>query len=255
MSRKYYSSFQNSRHSHEHSLETLNLLYEYDDFMESIGRLADLGCGSKGKDLEWWATRTTRDETQTPLGIRCVGMDICDGLEYKHKNVAFQKCNIESINEPTKKFDLLWCHDTFQYLLNPYKALANWKSIANQDAMLILMIPQNTNVEYHRQNFDFPLGHFYNYTLSSLIYMLAVNGWDCNGGFFKKDPGNKWISAIVYNSEIQPMDPMETDWYDLLETGLLPETAVQSITKYGYVCQTELILPWLDKSLSWMAQQ
>ena len=36
--------------SHKHSLETLNALYQYDDFMSSIGTLVDLGCGN-GDDL------------------------------------------------------------------------------------------------------------------------------------------------------------------------------------------------------------
>ena len=44
--------FRNAEESHQHSLETLNQLYEYDDFMMSIGTLADIGCGD-GKDLEW----------------------------------------------------------------------------------------------------------------------------------------------------------------------------------------------------------
>jgi len=37
--------------SHAHSLETLTALYEYDDFMQSIGIMADMGYGN-GYDLE-----------------------------------------------------------------------------------------------------------------------------------------------------------------------------------------------------------
>ena len=54
--------------SHQHSLETLNQLYEYDDFMLSLRTMVDLGCGS-GDDLAWWATRTTRDDNPQPLNI------------------------------------------------------------------------------------------------------------------------------------------------------------------------------------------
>ena len=36
--------------SHNHSLETLNQLVEYDEFMESITSVVDLGCGN-GDDM------------------------------------------------------------------------------------------------------------------------------------------------------------------------------------------------------------
>jgi hypothetical protein len=35
-------TFRNDEERHEHSLKTLNTLFEYDDFMESIGTLVDL---------------------------------------------------------------------------------------------------------------------------------------------------------------------------------------------------------------------
>jgi hypothetical protein len=54
--------------SHRHSLEVLNQLYEYDDFMASIKTVLDLGCG-QGDDLEWWATRTTRDDNPEPMVV------------------------------------------------------------------------------------------------------------------------------------------------------------------------------------------
>ena len=56
--------------SHQHSLETLNQLYEHDDFMYSITSVVDLGCGL-GDDLKWWGTRTTRDTPAEPLKIQC----------------------------------------------------------------------------------------------------------------------------------------------------------------------------------------
>jgi 2-polyprenyl-3-methyl-5-hydroxy-6-metoxy-1,4-benzoquinol methylase len=77
-------TFKNSQESHEHSLETLNLLYEYDDFMRSIKTVADIGCG-QGLDLEWWATRTTRDDDATPLNIECIGVDIVDQVHVAKK--------------------------------------------------------------------------------------------------------------------------------------------------------------------------
>jgi hypothetical protein len=85
--------------------------------------------------------------------------------------------------------------------------------------------------------------------------MLAVNGWDCNAGFFLKRPQDNWIHAIVYKSDHAPMDPKTTSWYDLVDKNLLPETAVTSIKRHGYLRQQDLVLVWIDKNLSWMGQQ
>ena len=47
--------FKNAYESHEHSRKTLDLLYGYDSFLDSIESVADFGCGS-GLDTHWWAT-------------------------------------------------------------------------------------------------------------------------------------------------------------------------------------------------------
>jgi hypothetical protein len=81
--------------------------------------------------------------------------------------------------------------------------------------------------------------------------MLATTGWDCASGFFQKRANDPWINIIVYRSDHQPRDPKKTSWYDLAESNMLPASAVQSLNKYGYVRQRDLVLPWLDKSLSY----
>jgi hypothetical protein len=84
--------------------------------------------------------------------------------------------------------------------------------------------------------------------------MLSITGWDCAPGFFLKRANNPWLHAVVYRSNIEPMDP-KTSWYHLAETGLLPESAMVSINKYGFLNQSDLVLPWLDKNLIWYGQQ
>ena len=248
-----YSSFQNQAQSHEHSLRTLNLMYEYDDFMESVGTVADLGSGNQLLDLEWWTTRTTRDELTIPLKIKGTAIDL-EVPARKVNNVSFTKADIQTFSEVKRNFDVLWCHDVFQFLENPYQALSSWYHLAADDGMLVLIFPQTVNMEYNQQAYNLLPGHLYHYSITSLIYMLSVCGWDCKGGFFKKTPGNEWLHAIVYKSKIPPMKP-GISWYELSEKGLLPETADQSISKYGYIRQQQLVLPWLDKSLTWWAQQ
>lgn len=249
--------FTSDAQSHQHSLETLNCLYKHDDFMESIGTMADLGCGS-GLDLEWWATRTTQEDFPKPLDIRCTGIDVRDNLAIAHKyrNITYQKQNFEQpILIDKRTFDLLWCHDSFQYVIDPFKTLANWWEVTSENGMLVIVVPQTTNLQYNKQAFDQQDFCYYNWTIVSLIHILAVNGWDCAGGFFKKNVDDPWLHAAVYRSEHKPMDPRTTTWYDLAEKKLLPPTAVQSITRHGYLRQQDLTLPWLDHGLyEWSKQ-
>lgn len=248
--------FQNYEQSHAHSLETLNWLYEHDDFMSSITTMVDLGCGH-GFDLEWWATRTTRDDSPQPLNIQCVGVDLIDTpvIARKYANITYQQTDFEHQihTHKKKKFDVLWSHDTFQYAINPIETLKLWRNIAEPGAMLCLIVPQTTNLEHRNLNIIQPVG-LYHYTLVNLIHMLAVTGWDCASGFFLKRANDPWLHAVVYRSDIEPMDP-RTSWYSLAETGLLPKSAEQSINKYGFLKQKDLVLPWLDKNLIWYGNQ
>jgi trans-aconitate methyltransferase len=214
----------NSEQSHAHSQQTLNALYEYDDFMESIATMVDLGCGT-GLDLEWWATRTTRDDNPQPLDIKCTGVDVLDQLSIarQYPNITYQKTDFEgTIHTPVKnKFDILWSHDSFQYAINPIATLSNWWNIASDGGMLAVIVPQTTSKH----------------------------------GFFSKNPRDPWLHAIVYKSNIAPQDPKKTTWYTLSELGLLPDSADRSIYAHGELRQQDLVLPWLDHSLMSMAQQ
>ena len=247
--------FRNSEESHAHSLQTLNMLYEYDDFMASISTVADLGCGD-GQDLEWWATRTTRDESPKPLNINCVGVDVQPELlmAHRYRNITYQQNDFEKEIFLSKKrpYDLIWSHNSFQYCINPIATLSLWWQKAS---MLVIVLPQTTNLVQKQQAFEQPSGCFYHHTLVSLIHMLAVSGWDCRAGYFLKRPTDNWLHAIVYKSEHAPMDPKITSWHDLAEKNLLPDTVAKSAHAHNAVRQQDLILPWIDKSLTWYGKQ
>jgi SAM-dependent methyltransferase len=241
--------------SHNHSLETLNQLYEYDDFMLSIRTMIDLGCGS-GEDLGWWATRTTRDDNPTPLNIKCVGVDLAENLPIAHDytNIAYQRNNFEEkIHAPEDGFDVLWCHDAFQYAINPIQTLSNWWHIASPGGMLSLTVPVTQRIHRRQLVYELQSGCYYHHTMVSLMYMLAVAGWDCGAGFFKQTPTEPWIHAVVYKSNHTPQNPRETNWHKLVELNLLPESAAKSIYAHNSLQQQDLIVPWVDHSLLSMA--
>lgn len=251
------SKFRNPQESHQHSLQTLMEFYRHDDFMESIASVLDLGCGQDALDLQWWARAASRDESPIPLNIQCMGIDLVDRISEEARNlkIGYQKIDLQTWETTMKKYDVLWCHDVFQYMINPMQCLRNWRNMTNEGGMLVLVLPQTTNIEFNRLAFDQPSGCYYNHTMVSLIHMLAVTGWDCGAGFFKKRPDDPWLHAVVYKSAIGPLDAASTTWYHLAEQNLLPQSAVDSINKYGFLRQHDLLLPWLDKSLTWMGQQ
>jgi SAM-dependent methyltransferase len=244
--------FSSAEQSHAHSLNTLEALYEYDDFMESVGVMGDVGCG-RGLDLEWWATRTSRDEQRRPLNIKCIGIDQAPELSIVHKypNIQYQSQDFETdILKQKRTFDLLWCHDSFQYVINPFQTLSHWWQAMSPDGMLIIIVPQSTNIEYRKQAFDQRDYCYHNWTMVSLIHTLAVSGFDCADGFFQKRPHDPWLHAVVYRSRQAPMDPRTTSWYQLCDLGLIPQSAQNSVQRHGYLRQRDLLLPWLDRSLS-----
>jgi SAM-dependent methyltransferase len=238
------------------SLKILNALYEYDDFMQSVSTMVDLGCGS-GQDLAWWSTATTRDEVPEPLNIQCVGVDLLEHLSIarKHANITYQSANFENkINPPQNLFDVLWCHDAFQYCVDPVGTLLKWRSISSDGAMLVISVPQTIQLQKRQLAYHLPSGAYYHHTMVSLIQMLAATGWDCHAGFFQQVPNDPWIRAVVYKSSIEPKDPRTTTWYDLMESKLVPESANRSIHAHGYLRQQDLVLPWIDKSFTSMGQ-
>lgn len=237
--------------SHAHSLEFLNSLYEYDDFMLSISTLADLGCGT-GLDTEWWATRTTRDENPEPLNINCMGIDLLPQLPIarKYPNITYQSIDFEkNVVTPPNKFDVLWCHDAFQYCVDPLTTLSNWWHIASPGGVLCLSIPQTINIKQRQLAYHLPEGVYYHHTMVTLIRMLATAGWDCKTGFFQQQPQDSWIRIMVYKSEYEPL-PVKTTWHELVEKKLLPESADHGIQAHNYLRQQDLLLPWIDKSLT-----
>jgi len=248
-------TFAHSGDSHQHSLQVLNQLYQYDDFMLSIKTVLDLGCGS-GDDLTWWATRTTRDENPQPLNIQCTGIDLAPDLNLtkRHDNVFYQSVDFESTIAPTPLgFDILWCHDSFQYAQSPVKTLSNWWHLASPGAMLCLAVPVTQRIHRGQLDYYLPAGSYYHYTMVNLIYMLATAGWDCRSGFFRQAPADPWIHAVVYKSAHEPQDPKTATWHALSEFKLLPESADRSVYAHNYLRQQDLVVPWLDHSLMSMS--
>ena len=243
----------------DHNIKTLNLLNGYDTFLESLRTICDMGCGSGG-DITWWAMLESKDDPPIPYNYNCFAVDR-DG--YKLSQVPDLE-NIRKINRDFTErrilpidIDLIWSYDSLQYSTNPLETLRFWNEQMTVNGMLVLHVAQTNGVEYNRYYGRTYNNCYYNYTPTSLMYMLAVNGFDCRDAYLMKKAQDPWIHMAVYKSDIGPMDPKTTTWFDLADKNLLHPSVVQSISKHGFLAQEDVIMPWLDKEnyyIDWVPQ-
>lgn len=241
--------FNNAHESHAHSLIVLNLLKEHDTFMESISSVADMGAGA-GMDCVWWNNATTRDTPSEPLNLKVFAVDrVAPTFDFELP---------ERVVPVTRDFekpclsttvDVIWCHDAFQFALNPVQTLKVWNTQLNENGLLYIGMPLLNYNKYNRwqsygRNFQ-----YYNHSFLGLVYMLAVNGFDCRDAYFRKQTDDPWLHAAVFKTAQEPRDPATTTWYDLVEAGLLNESLVNSLRTFGYVREQDALFPWLDKAL------
>jgi SAM-dependent methyltransferase len=243
--------FRNPEYSHEHSLSILNTLVEYDSFLDNLSVVADMGCGS-GLDARWWATLESRDDPPEPRNYVVYAVDRnIKQIDYdtsEYKNLIVLENDFEATPIP-RKVDLIWSHDSFQYARDPIKCLAGWKRILQENGMLVMAVPQTTYLDetigqWVVSNHNY---QYHSFNLLNLIYMLAMAGFDCNDAYFFRQPNSPWLFAAVYASQHAPIEP-PASWYDLAERGLVNESIMNSLNKYGYVRLEDVVVRWLDKN-------
>jgi hypothetical protein len=243
--------FKNNYASNQHSLRVLNLLREYDTFLESLSTVADMGCGN-GHDALWFANLETRDDPPEPLNIRVFAVDKdlrhLDPEVRKHRHISAIEGDFENEHVLPRPVDLIWAHDSFQASLDPMKTLANWKKNLNVNGMLVMSIPQTTYFDHTEnrlviRNYSH---QYYNYNLLNLIYMLSLNGFDCRDAYFYREPNTPWLYAAVYASTHDPL-PEQATWYDLAERGLINDSLINSVQRWGYARLEDVVVSWLDR--------
>lgn len=228
------------------SLEVLNLIDQKTEFMDSLRIVADMGCG-RGADSYWWSTRTSPEGKDRNLIVFAVDQMMQLDNHYRHKNIKFIRESFTSTTIAKNKVDVLWCYNAFQYATDPVKTLRHWWDIMSPDGLLYIGIPQNNYIDdLSRWQMITESGCYWPHNITSLIYLLAANGFDCNDGFFRQQRHDKMIHLCAYKSPYAPMTLDQANLYQLDEMKLLPPSISNCVKKFGAIRHEHLHLRWLD---------
>ena len=218
----------------------------FGEFMESIDTVIDVGCGN-GHDALWWANATDgNEEDPLNLGINVIGLDIKDRIDPTLKipsnlTFKFENWNIVKFK---KQFDVVWTHNTIQETQDPLKFLHKMNEFCADGGMLALSFPTTSNMFYGDPDYRIYQQAPHSITMIHLIYMLVLSGFNCNEGFFTKQPGTNIISAIVYKDTDEVYAHGERPLADFID--LLPDSCKEQLKKYNYLTNKNLLLRWLD---------
>ena len=232
------------------SAETLALLDQRTEFMDSLSVIADMGCG-KGNDSAAWADRIDPDGKPRNLFVFAVDKILQIDNHNRRRNLRAVKEDYSSTTIAKNKVDVLWCYNSFQYAVDPVKTLKHWYHIMNENGLLYIAIPQSNYIDdLSRWQMVNQNGCFWPHNIVSLIYLLAACGFDCKEGHFKQRRQEQMIHLCAYKSPHKPMNLENANLYLLDELELLPSSISNCINKFGSIRHEFLQLKWIDGTIS-----
>jgi SAM-dependent methyltransferase len=232
--------------NHPIAKQLFKYLEDYDDLMDSVTMIADMGCGP-GNDIHYFANLKTPEGT--PRNIQCVAVDK-DIKQFRlgtPKNIKLLEADFETV-KLDRKADILWSFDALSFAKSPMNALINFRNNLHDAGMLFITVPQYTSIVDNRIITVCLDNTLHDFNICNLIYLLALAGFDTRDGFYFKQPDVPYITAAVYKSEAGPLN-LDTTWYNLMDLDLLPRFVEECVTKFGYPIAQKIILKWLDGSL------
>jgi SAM-dependent methyltransferase len=235
--------------SHAQSLIALNTLNRYQDFMNNLAVVADMGCGF-GLDAAWWANLTKDDGTPRNIKVNAIDINLDPNAVAKHPNINYIAADFNVTGLESNSQDFVLSHMSLQYSISPIHTLLHWWSVMKPEAMLMITLPYNYNINEHKEilnvNAKYSNGCFFNWTLGNLIMMLAATGFDCRNSHFKFDKINGYIQAAVYKLETEPTPAM--NWYEMCDRHMLPVCIEESIMQNGTFDDVDIVCDWIDRS-------
>ena len=231
------------------NLKTLTVLNSYQDFIDNIKVVADMGCGD-GTDSLWWATLADYNNNHRDIKVSAIDNRIDRTIIKRHANIKYTQCDFSNTGLELNSHDFVWAYNSLQYSLSPIHTLLHWWDIMKPESMLLITLPYNFYVNTHRDilKVDTSYQHncYYNWTMGNLIMNLVATGFDCRSSHFKIDKNNRYIQAAVYKSADKT--DINMNWYDMCDKKLLPLCLEEAIMKNGNFNETDIVCEWIDRT-------
>ena len=224
------------------------MLNGFDDFKASVKHMADFGCG-KGYDVEYWGHMQEFTEDGKPgryLNINCVGFDLdAESNTPSRKNIKYKNHDFNSHDVIwSVPFDIVWCHNLMQHIYSPVEFLGRVNKAMATGSMLYLCVPSTVTVFQNKfQNYT-PGLHYNTFTVSQILYLIAINGFDVKDFYLQKEKHVDLIQVLTYK-EMEPL-PYNTTWYEMADMGILNDNITELVMKNGTLNDQGLITTWLD---------
>ena len=164
------------------------------------------------------------------------------------------KCNIQQTDWNlgqfiAQKFDVVWGHCFLHRYHDPYKVLRHINTLQEKDGMLCITVPKLHNFFYNEPDYRIYPKVYNDINIVTLIYGLALAGYDCKDAYFLQEKNSNLLSFIGYKNSDDTYEPDEVTVYDLLEMDRLPNSMIQQMKKFGYISNKNLLLSWMDGTL------
>lgn len=131
--------------------------------LAGIRTLLDIGAGP-GYQTQWFIEQ----------GVQATAVD----LQPPVADVPYIQGDAEHLPVPNGSADAVWTHHAFEHMLSPLRALAEVNRVLNPGGWLFFTVPDTGGVVSS--------GHINRYDMPTVIYHLAMCGFDCTGGYFQR---------------------------------------------------------------------
>jgi SAM-dependent methyltransferase len=235
----------NPASSNLHASNYLEMVFQFEEMLESIDSVLDVGCAD-GYSSSYWAEAGILDDEENlvPLNINVTAIDKQNTFDEsnQHKNINFIQTDWMSF-EPKETYDVIWAHNVLHLAQDPLQFLHKMNNLCNEGGMLCLSFPTLVNTFYAEPDYRIYTEAQHQITIISLIHMLVLSGFNCNDGYFLKEPNSNIINALVYKDTDKLYNYNEISLYELND--MFPQSVQNQLTKFGYITNKNLLLTWL----------
>lgn len=240
----------------QYGLDLIEILDNFVEFKRSIKSLAYIGTHDHGEELERIATLDDSDEENPKhlkFKISVVDKEISSPFKSISTKYDWVTCIEHDLTQEVRlpfsnrKFDIMWLSNILQLVPDPLGFLRLVSKNTAKNGMLYISVPQT--IGYNRRT---PRNYWYsgqinNFSVTQLIYFIAICGFDVKDFYCKK---------LTYDDQIQLVTYKNTDcyegipsWSDLAEKNIFNDNINEVISNHDFLTDQGLRTMWLDGTI------